>query len=507
MRIKTRQFLRLGCTVLGAVFVLAATSLSWSQNPPPPAPQPPAISPEMDPNAPGLSRQDRIKRQEAWIRQKLSEAKNPPPTAPKIPPSQAEQEKPAPERPNNPPPTAPAGVPGAPPQPPPPVPLKSPAVPVNPVYVSGSKKGPPKGQPLDKDPFGFHKVALYVLPGTVTVAEGESFKTEVRMLCMDKLLVDRLELVLKYQPGIMYPVAIHQDGIAHRLAGEPEWGMDREAGVIHYSAEFTPPIEALEATLIEVVWKALAPAEGIALELADGEKQSRLMSGGTALNENEFGTAGGTTGATVRILARGGKVPTGDRMVEDSVSDFSPALASLGSLEVRPPVLWLDYERQAEYKPDQWIIMDVQIENADAAVFDEVRLALEYDPEVLEIADTDRRNWIKTGVNILDGPFREKWDWDTHLTNEVNARAGTIQYRMSHVSARREASGVVARIVARIKKPAQEPLLKWKLDSGEAKPTTGVYLLGQNLFERYTRMNPPIPGEQRFNLIKAEAHE
>ncbi|MBI3736867.1 hypothetical protein HY256_10190, partial [Candidatus Sumerlaeota bacterium] len=175
--------------------------------------------------------------------------------------------------------------------------------------------------------------------------------------------------------------------------------------------------------------------------------------------------------------------------VERPIEDFSPALAPLGKIELRPPVLWLDYERRDEYKPGQWIVINFELENPEGAAFDELRFALRYDPDTLEFQDTDQRNWIRTGINLLDGPFRETWDWDTHIKNEIQPKSGLIDYRMGRKALRHFPSGTVARGIARVKKPAHEPLFEWVLNPGEEKlkPTTGVYLLGENLIERYAK--------------------
>jgi hypothetical protein len=332
-------------------------------------------------------------------------------------------------------------------------------------------------------------MAFYLEPATVVVVEGETFMTQCRLMSLDKSQADRIELVIKYEPKYVEPISIHHERIWSRLAEPPQWGMDRAMGEIHYAARFTERLDGINNPLISIVWRALLPAEGLRLELHHDGRASQAWLDDQLMTQNEFGPVGALIGSTLRVLARPDAVPKGERLVERALRDFAPALAPLGEIDDRPPVLWLDYERRANYEADQWIVMDVRLANPAGTPFDELRFALSYDPEVLEFLDTDEGNWIRGGANILDGPFRERWDWDLHLTNRIDPVRGRIEYRMGRTALRRQTEGVVARMIARVKTPAGEPLIDWIVNGDETpdRPTTGIYLLGENLLERYAR--------------------
>lgn len=502
--------------MIGAILT-ACVAMAYPQAvpPAPPAAAPPAnpaaapaatpeafnFSPETDPNAPGLSRDERIKRQEVFIKNRLNQQRQTQAVENKKKLEEmAKQDKgegEGVERPNNPPPVDPnTGIAVVNPNAPPVEDEKAKLV----VYKIVKKEGGILGE----DPWGFHKIAFYQFPASIVAKEGEAFVTTSKMINMDRTAPDRVDLLIRYPKEHIAPISIHQDAIGDKLAEKPDWGIDEALGEIRFSARFTEPLDAIDTPLIQISWRALRAAESVSIEMHHGERTSQAWRGEKMLTGNEFGPVGALAGTSVRVIAPDTAVPTGFRLVEDpSLEGFAPALASLGSLDDHPPVLWLDYERRESYEAGQWIVADVVLANENSSPFDELRFALKFDPAVLEIADTDERNWIRSGTNILDGLFRETWDWDTHTKNSADAATGMIVYQMGRSDFRRQPSGVVARIFMRVKQPATEPLFKWVLNPGEEdlKPTTGVYLMGENLIERHAERTAP----QEMILLGARA--
>lgn len=491
-------------TMIGAILI-ACVAMAYPQAAPPapPAAAPPVNSaatpvptpeivnfaPEDNPNAPGLSRDERIRRQENFIRNRLNQQRQAQAVENKKKLEEmANQDKgDGSERPNTPPPVDPNFVvPGTNPKVPPTEAEQNKVI----VYKIVKKE---EGI-LSEDPWGFHKIAFYQSPASIVATEGELFRTACKIINLDKIAPDRVELLIHYPKDHVAPISIHQDAIRGNLAGEPEWGIDQDRGEIRFAARFVQPLDGLDTPIIEISWRALRAAENVSIELYSGDRPSQAWKGEKMLAGNEFGPAGAIAGTSIRVVKPNPAVPTGFRLVEGpSLEGFAPALASLGALDDHPPVLWLDYERRESYAPGQWIVADVILSNANFTPFDELRFALKFDPNVLEIADTDERNWIRSGTNILDGLFRETWNWDTHTRNSADEATGMIVYQMGRSDFRRMPEGIVARIFVRVKRSATEPLFDWVLNPGEEnlKPTTGVYLMGENLIELHAQRTAP----------------
>lgn len=406
-----------------------------------------------DPNVPGLSRAERIRRQQEYIRKKVQEGQEVRKTEAlrrleeRLKEQQAGGAKPA------------AAAPGAP--------------------------APEEAKLLDAKPESEYRyVTLYFAPASEVVTVGEVFNTELHLINLDRLTIDRVDIVVKYAPGYLEPLAIHQSGIRGRLASEPEGWIDREAGEIHYSARFREPISPIDIALLDFVWKPLKPADDLKIELAAGAQRTAAYSGDDLISRNVFGEAGPLLAANVRINPPAKQLEPGGRMVENPARDFVPAVSSeLSSIGKTPPSLRLDYERKDLYEAGEWIVIDVVLENPDLSSLDEVRLALRYDPQSLEIVDSDRSNWLTSGDNILDGPFRQHWPWDTHLLNVIRKERGIIEYRMANTRPLNRPTGAVARIFARVKTLVQDPPLTW-IRSSDAKAetlSTGVYLFGNDV--------------------------
>lgn len=341
---------------------------------------------------------------------------------------------------------------------------------------------------FDDDKQGFRKVSIYLTPASVAVEEGQTFVTEAKVIQLDKTRITRIELVIKYQPDHVEPVSIHHGALERRANGTPEWGIDRQRGEFRLSADLESAIEGIDTKLLDIVWRALRPARGMKIDLASGDAYSAAFSGERNVTLNQYGPEGGLSGTSLRIFPRRGSVPEGDHLVDSPVEDFATSIAELGILNERPPSLSLQYDRKDSWSADEWITVDVHLDNSGQAAFDEVRLALEYDPEVIEIADADKGNAIHSGVNLLDGPFRDTWNWDVHLENRVRPELGLIGYRMASQSIQRRPSGVLVRIVGRILRPTARLPIRWVRDSSGAadKPTTAVYFVGEDLYRRQT---------------------
>jgi len=73
----------------------------------------------------------------------------------------------------------------------------------------------------------------------------------------------------------------------------------------------------------------------------------------------------------------------------------------------------------------------IRLENPKKAAYDYACVLLEFDPRFVRILDADKDNWIRTGVNILDGPFHSAFPFDLARSNHViRTRQGAfVDYR------------------------------------------------------------------------------
>lgn len=502
----------LSAALLAGIASLLLLHAAPAQTPPAPSPtpagEPVKIPYNEDPNVPGLSREERIKRQEAYIKKRIGEAaekrkqeqqqridqaksqqnnpsaqaadaaKNVPASALK---SVGIGKLPAPGAPGAPGAKGPAGVakPGA-----------APAPGTGPASVVAQLK---RTRPTDDEDggttetFALPLMTLYVYPGSVTVQKGKQFSTECRLLNLMGSRADRVDLLLSYPPLFVEPVSIHQDAVRDRLAEPPVWGIDRASGLILYRAKFSAPVDSLDMQVIEIVWRAIKPTEDLDLSLKSSRGRSAAYLGEHRLTENYLGDDGLLMGGIVRITEPGAKaaVPVANRLIDDARRPVSAALTGIENPGADPPALRIRYDHAKVYEPGQWVKFEIELDNPDRASFDDLRLVLSYDPAQMEIIDTDDGNWIREGVNILDGPFRDDWKWNVHLTNEVDEDKGRIVYHMGTTDLTARPSGVLVRILGRIKALAADPLLTWvpqPAGSPEAfPPGTAISLLGKNL--------------------------
>lgn len=490
--------------LLGAILG-GAPALAQQGVPPPEAERTPIPDSE-NPNLPGLSREERKKRQEVLIRRMLQErqrkaAGQPAEGAAAAPQPNANQAGPAQQGGAKP----PAGQTGG----------ARPNLPPGSVLLQKESQG--EGAWVAKNissvferKEGYHEVTIFLDPASAVATVGETFITQCKLLSLDKSRVNRISLYIKYPPEHVEPVSLHQDRLAGIIDGEPNWGIDREAGVIRYAAKFNTALDGLDSVLLGIVWRALEPAEGLEIALEGKDRRTAAYWGDTLLTENQFGKTGGLLGASLRINAPERPVPQGRRVVEDPLGDYAPALAKMGDLSAEAPTLSLDYVRKRSYEPGEWVIVDLRLDNPGKAAFDELRLALAYDPAEVEVIDADEKNLIKTGVNVLDGTFREFWGWDTMAANQADETRGVIDYRVGTKTLRRPPSGVVARAVLRIKRASREPLLQWVWSGSKEKsePTTGFYLLGESLLPTgETRVAGEFPRENAPGLRPSFAGE
>lgn len=432
----------------------------------------PKVTYDLDPNAPGLTRRERIRRQEGLIRQRMQKARERRQREAQERARRAREHaqqvtgdaknKVAAER------QAARG--------------KEPAV-----AERAAEAEPTQGAKIQLGSPGadFSPVTFYLSPATLIASADEEFITEAHLLNLHRARVDRIELVFQYPPELLEPVAVHQDRIADQLRGEPEFEIDAEAGEIHYRAQLKRPLVAVDSAVLSVRWKALVPADRFQIELAAGENCSAAYQGRFRLTRNEFGDEGLLCGTSVRIDAAAGaprhaRLPMGSSVAHSNVGSAPPS-----DSEDAAPRLRLDYPEAESYRRGEWLVFDIVLENPDLASFDELRVSLQFDPEDIKFVDTDEGNLIRRGTNLADGPFSDAWHWTRLHENSIDAQRGKIRYRVGYSLPSPRATGVVARMIGQVQRRVEGAPVRWLQfkDPHENSNASGVYLAGRNLME------------------------
>ena len=109
-------------------------------------------------------------------------------------------------------------------------------------------------------------------------------------------------------------------------------------------------------------------------------------------------------------------------------------------------------------------VLNVWVDNPHFLAFDEVRLALAFDPTKTQVFDWDYRNWIQRGVNVFDGHAHDLFPFNVHTRNEVRNSRGRIDYRVSSTRlASLRAKAPQRRVEVpqrRVEAPLEPPLLE-----------------------------------------------
>lgn len=367
----------------------------------------------------------------------------------------------------------------------------SPPVGVRPIARPGAPNAaPPKASPkFDMSKAGEKHVSLYMTPAAQSLQVGEKFATDWRMLNMNSLPVTTLVIAMTYPPEVLKPISVHQDTLKPLLKSDPQFEVNEAAGQMIYRAEFKAPYSSSELKMLTIEWQALSPAQQAQIRTSAGKTVTNAFSTTSALTQTMIGAPDAVSGAEVQVLAPGKAIPGGLRFVSPSLHDLQPILAGFpDQTRLKPPSLWINQPTEGRLAAGQWMVVDVGLDNPDHMVFDELKLALKFDPNAVEVADSDENNSIHRGVNILDGPFKRNWDWTVQYRNDVDNVQGTILYHVGTENMGEQPSGIVARIFVRARQPVKAPVFSWIWDPGDARRvSTGVFLMGDNVYLRGTK--------------------
>lgn len=332
----------------------------------------------------------------------------------------------------------------------------------------------------------------------VKAVEGAEFVTDVLLANRKVLPIDRLRVVIDYNPAFVEPVAINDGAIADRLAGTPRMAVNKVRGLVEYSATLKQPIGELPGELLFIRWKAIKPTLYTPIvfgQTVEGDYSEVFSAGKPAL-----GTPGvpgdGTLSAGVMIVPVD---PAEALMMQEDPQLYLGSDERVGGVQlalIPPP------EPPRVGEP---FAIDVVLDNSVHSRMDSVSLMIEYDKDVLELIDVDRDNWITLGMNLLDGPFHEQFPFDYHMANQFYPGRGRIEYRVgaSFPDKLVGARGTMARIVAVPKKATGVTEVRFMFATLPGRRTTTVSYLGQDVLGQLDRPKDGVRSA-RFRVLPAK---
>jgi hypothetical protein len=311
---------------------------------------------------------------------------------------------------------------------------------------AAAQRGSPPGQAPRIAPSG---PTFYLEPASGILRPGEPFEVELHLDNPENQEFDELQVTFQYDPRLFTLVhggsgAPDSPGISSAaeelleqfpfLVQRPDLYQeesDPENGIVRVSLR-TPPGQTYPYRDILGRFMVIpqSPAREAYLRLigegADGEPASFLRRGGEDILSSPDDPFDGLVTGQYEIL------DTEEDEEEAFVGDFRTRL------HFSPSAL--------EVGLGDMFDVDLVITNPDGVPFDFVTLVLKYDTQKIRVIDADHNNWIKRGINILDGHTGVRFPFTVRDQNVVLPSHGIILYRSGRPEEPLMSEGVLATI-------------------------------------------------------------
>lgn len=335
--------------------------------------------------------------------------------------------------------------------------------PLQPVVPGGPEAlkvadGEPPPDPADlaglPTPPGAPDMVMMLKPYRQKASVGQRFSTDVVLSSEAGGKVDSLRVCITYPRDSVRVVKVYDYPLATALDGDNPPSLTNEAGLLTYEADLARPIPLVGSlTVLYVVWEAVEEEAAGALLLSrynlGEDHQSSVMGAGRNMLKSSTASGVSCVNAEVRIgpaadASGSGSTRPAMGFWQKLAPPEGPAAdtpASNVRLEIRPP-------DKAPAVGDRFVL-DVFVDDPLFAPFDEVRLAIGFDPKKAQVLDWDYHNWIRSGVNVFDGHAHEMFPFNVHTRNQVDNEHGRINYQMGSTKAGARPSGCLVRIHAK----------------------------------------------------------
>jgi len=334
---------------------------------------------------------------------------------------------------------------------------------------------------------------LYFYPFDNTVSAGENFLTDVELYNLDKRKIEELKLAIRFDPTLIKPIYVNDSEMNELIDGSPEYMTDLTQGAIYYACKLKESHALDDRSILRIVWTAIKPAEytEIGMDLSSENKTVLLEKGRDILgiaNTPEDGVI--TFGLTIN--SKGKK--ESEKLVIDPELQMQLGWKekAYGNIALRMQT------GKTTVKPGEIFDVSIHLLNPDAENIDKLGILIKFDPEILKVADWDKRNWITQGINIQDGFAHKTYPFDFHLRNDVNNHAGRIDYRMGSSRMKSFPSGELARIRFKAVSPAEETFISFDYTTTRHPPTTTITSMGRE------RLSPRQWQEDEFHRLSIQ---
>jgi hypothetical protein len=333
-----------------------------------------------------------------------------------------------------------------------PRPAGQPGQPVAPGQPVPGQVVPPKGvnpkaaqaPPSEAPPSISPQLVMAIKPFSQEVTPGKRFYTEVELNAQTEHAFDSVRVCIAYPRLAVRPVRVFDYPIQDLLDPASPPQADMVPGRLTYSAKLVKETRVLgQKPLLRIVWESLGESENAELSLSKPgmpeEAQSALLREEKNLLDSKASI--GKACINAQVVVRGDEksaktFTTWKRGLADELPTLDPASAI--QLSMRPS--------NPEPQSGEEFVIDVLLDNPKYLAFDEVYLAIGFDPAKVQVLDWDYNNWIRRGVNIFDGHAHETFPFNVHTHNEVNNQKGRIYYQMSNTVLASRPSGCLVRI-------------------------------------------------------------
>lgn len=288
----------------------------------------------------------------------------------------------------------------------------------------------------------------------IVVRRGEEFISEVYLFNIDANPLERIRLALKYDKRFIAPLAVFDSELRTMMSDDVTFRHDTREAILNYSGTMRQKITNTEVVVLRIQWRALrdTPYTGIDFHFDPLEREELPHTAVFARGRNILGTDDDPMDG---VLSGGLMIdlPTEEeKILQGKAEELRELyLGSVASLEEVGLELIGPSEPPRVGDPFR---VRVALNNPSGALIDALNFYVKFDPEVMEVIDVDRFNWIQRGVNVHDGPYQRYFPWDMHKRNEVRNDVGLINYQKSLSNGSSLPGRVFADIYFRAKAPA-----------------------------------------------------
>lgn len=330
---------------------------------------------------------------------------------------------------------------------------------------------------------------VYLDPLDSTVARDQEFVTGFHLNNPAGKQFDEVRLAIRYERDYVEPLSVRDAALKDYLGAPSRVSVHPREGVLIYSARLNAPFSTVSDSLFEIRWKALrlTPRAQFQFVITENKPSGLWLDAKDVLGDEEQPMDGLINGSVQIVTpeffeamtrrARSG-VAAAAQFDEEDQLDTLPAGKGGVQLGLRGP--------RGPFRVGQTFQVDLVFDNSADSLVDGLDIYLRFDPEVLEVLDTDQDNWITRGVNILDGPYHQDFSFDYHIANQVYPSRGEIVYRVGIGDAQklRHRVGTMATITFRAKAPIPQTAITFRLPDSPREVGTRVTYLNESVLGR-----------------------